>query len=100
MSSKSTLLLLTDFSYQAKGREYYREDVELSQFLRQFFHVCISHIDDAEKFIPVVDAILIRNTGPQVTHAQQLKKLQQRKDLLLFNDLQGKGDIQGVVHPN
>lgn len=40
MTHKKTILLLTDFAYQAKGREYFREDVELSIFLRKFFHVC------------------------------------------------------------
>ncbi len=41
--SKKTVLLLTDFSYQAEGREYFREDVELSNFLRKYFNVVISH---------------------------------------------------------
>ena len=90
-----TLLLLTDFSYQAKGREYYREDVYLSTLLRKFFHVVIGHIKDCVKIYPTVDAVLIRNTGPQITHAQELKALQ---GLLTFNDLKGKGDIQGKRH--
>lgn len=65
MSTKKTVLLLTDFYYQAKGREYFREDIELSRFLRKFFKVCIIHIDDVDKVLDAADAILIRNTGPQ-----------------------------------
>ncbi len=98
MSTKKTVLLLTDFSYQAKGREYFREDVELSCFIRKFFKVCISHINDIEKIVDQVDAILIRNTGPQVFHSEQLKTLRKRTDLILFNDLLGKGDINGKQH--
>ena len=98
MSIKKTVLLLTDFSYQAKGREYFREDVELSCYLRKYFKVCISHINDIEKVIDRVDAILIRNTGPQASHHEQLTALRNRADLTIFNDLSGKGDINGKYH--
>ena len=97
-TDKKTILLLTDFSYQAKGREYFREDVELSLFLRKFFKICICHINDVEKILDAVDAILLRNTGPQATHLSQLKALRERKNLCLFNDLLGKGDINGKHH--
>ena len=98
MSKKKTVLLLTDFYYQAKGREYFREDIELSGFLRKFFKVCISHIDDIDRALNTVDLILIRNTGPQILHHQQLAALRKRNDLTLFNDLSGKGDINGKRH--
>jgi hypothetical protein len=98
MSVNKTILLVTDFSYQARGREYSREDVELSQLLRKYFKVYISHIADTEKVLDVVDAVLLRNTGPQTSHDQQLAHLRKRKDLALFNDLNGKGDIEGKQH--
>ncbi len=97
MSIKKTVLL-TDFSYQAKGREYFREDVELSCYLRKCFKVCISHINDIEKVVDRADAILIRNTGPQMFHHEQLTALRNRADLTIFNDLSGKGDINGKYH--
>lgn len=96
--SKKTVLLLTDFSYQAKGRDYFREDIELSNFLRKFFKVCIGHIDDVDKVLDDADLILIRNTGPQITHEGALKILRKRSDLIIFNDLSGKGDIKGKAH--
>lgn len=65
MATKKSLLLLTDFSYQAKGREYFREDVELSCLLRRKFKVTVSHIEDASHLMNQVDVVLIRNTGPQ-----------------------------------
>lgn len=98
MSTKKTVLLLTDFSYQAKGREYFHEDVELSGFLRKFFKVYISHIDDVESIVENADVILIRNTGPQILHHNKLMVLRKRTDLTIFNDLSGKGDINGKYH--
>ncbi len=95
---KNTILLVTDFYYQAKGREYFREDIELSEFLRKHFKVCISHIDDLEKILPTVDAVLLRNTGPQSSHRQALKALRQRTNTPFSNDLRGKGDINGKSH--
>jgi hypothetical protein len=94
---KNTILLVTNFYYQAKGREYFREDLALSEWLRNHFKVCISHIDDVEKVLPVVDAVLLRNTGPQTSHREPLKALQKGK-LPLSNDLLGKGDIKGKHH--
>ena len=98
MNHKKTVLLLTDFSYQAKGREYFREDVELSCYLRQFFNICIGHIRDVEKVIEQVDLVLIRNTGPQMSHRSELAVLRNTSDLILNNDLRGKGDINGKYH--
>lgn len=98
MPQKKTVLLLTDFSYQAKGRDYFREDVELSSFLRKYFHVWVSHIDAIEKVLHAADAVLIRNTGPQASHQKQLLRLKQDPGLRLFNDLSGKGDINGKQH--
>lgn len=95
MMHKKNLLLLTDFSYQAKGRLYFREDVELALFLREFFHVWVSHIDDSEQIQNFAGAILIRNTGPQSSHKKSLMALKKQKKLLLCNDLCGKGDIKG-----
>lgn len=98
MLKKKTVLLVTDLYYEAKGREYFREDIELSAFLRKFFNVCISHIDDLEKVVDQVDALLLRNTGPQALHREALDTLRKRHDLALFNDLSGKGDINGKGH--
>lgn len=95
---KKTILLVTDFSYPAKGRNYFREDVELSIFLRKFFNVYVSHISDIENILDVVDAILIRNTGPQSSHRTELMKLKERRDLIVFNDLSGRGDQIGKYH--
>ena len=70
----------------------------MSNFLRKFFNICISHINDTEKVVDPVDAVLLRNTGPQMHHYAQLNVLKKREDLILFNDLLGKGDIVGKQH--
>jgi len=96
MKQKKPLFLVTDFYYQAKGREYFREDIELSYYLKKEFRLWISHMGDLE--LNRKDAFLIRNTGPKSTHTEELKKLRSHPHLILSNDLQGKGDILGKQH--
>ncbi len=98
MLDRKTVLLVTDFSYQAKGREYFREDVFLSCYVRKFFKVHISHINDIGSIANHVDAVLIRNTGPQAYHQESLHILRNTSSTPLFNDLLGKGDIRGKHH--
>ncbi|MBS0634358.1 MAG: hypothetical protein JSR37_02715 [Verrucomicrobia bacterium] len=95
---KKTVLLVTDFYYEAKGREYFREDLLLGGLLRKQFNVCTTHIDDAAKLLDVVDVVLLRNTGPQSSHKKALAALRSRRGLVLYNDLLGKGDINGKGH--
>lgn len=92
---KPSVLLVTDFSYQAKGRCYYQEDLYLSTYLRCDFRLFTCHIEDISEFGSKVDVILLRNTGPLSTHGDALKRLQERVDLPLYNDLSGKADIMG-----
>ena len=95
---KKSVLLVTDFYYEAKGREYFREDLELSRFLKKHFTVSIAHIEDVVALADHVDLLLLRNTGPQMLHQEALSALRKREDLVLFNDLLGKGDINGKQH--
>lgn len=44
-------------------------------------------LNDTEKTLNIADEILIRNTGLQVSHHEQLMALRRRSDLSLFNDL-------------
>ena len=91
-----TVLLVTDFYYQAKGRQYYQEDVALSGYLRKHFKVLVGHIADVAHVVPYVDAVLLRNTGPQMLHQEHLTRLKGNKHV--YNDLSGKGDICGKYH--
>jgi len=95
---KKSLALVTNLYYQAKGREYYREDILLSKLLRDHFQILLVHLEDLESVVSCVDKILLRNTGPLAEHSGLLKVLQKNNDWPLFNDLSGKGDIQGKQH--
>lgn len=92
------LLLVTDFYYEAKGREYFREDLELGRYLRNHFTLYMAHIEDADTLVDHVDVMLIRNTGPKTLHMSAIAALKERKVSVLCNDLQGKGDIVGKQH--
>ncbi len=92
------LLLVTDFYYKAKGRDYYKEDLELSSYLQKAFSLYIAHIKDARFLAEQVDVTLVRNTGPQALHKEHLEALRRHDNLLLSNDLKGKGDINGKGH--
>lgn len=98
MEKKHKLLLVTDFYYNAKGREYYKEDLELSRYLHNHFTVVIAHIDNALAFQDHVDLLLLRNTGPQMLHKRQLAALKNSCSKPMFNDLLGKGDLAGKRH--
>lgn len=95
---KKILALVTNLYYPAKGREYYREDILLSNLLRDHFRVILVHIEDLDAIRSSVDVIFIRNTGPMAEHEPLLRGLQIEKDRSIFNDLSGKGDIQGKRH--
>lgn len=98
MKKQTRLLLVTDFYYQAKGREYFKEDLELSGYLRKNFKVLISHIDDVYPVMNQTHVVLVRNTGPKSTHQESLDRLKKYSRVPLSNDLQGKGDMRGKQH--
>lgn len=93
---KQTLFLVTDLYYQAKGREYFREDLELSSFLRNYFKVFLVHIADIDP--QPNGALLLRNTGPRDSHRKELDTLLANPNLVVSNDLKGKGDLRGKRH--
>lgn len=95
---KKSLALATNLYYQAKGREYYREDIFLSELLRDHFKLLVVHLEDLDCVASSVDVILIRNTGPMAEHRTLLSAIQENIEWPIFNDLSGKGDIQGKKH--
>lgn len=96
---KKSLALVTNLYYSAKGRAYYREDILLSELLRDTFRLVLVHPEDLDSIASCVDAILVRNTGPMIGHSALLKSLQTNSHQWpIFNDLAGKGDIRGKQH--
>ncbi|WP_347942180.1 hypothetical protein AAEY33_11090 [Peribacillus simplex] len=60
----NTLLFITDLYYEAKGRNYYEEDLFLTSKLREDFKLGICHPEDTETFEKDFDLIVFRNAGP------------------------------------
>lgn len=58
-----TILFVTDLYYEAKGRNYYEEDLFLTSKLREAFNLVICHPEDIEAFEDHADLIVFRNAG-------------------------------------
>lgn len=57
------ILYLTDLYYEAKGRNYYEEDIYIARKLKDYFDVVLCHPKNSESFEKDVDLIIFRNTG-------------------------------------
>lgn len=57
------ILYLTDLYYQAKGRNYYEEDIYITGKLKDYFDVVLCNPKNSESFEKDVDLIVFRNTG-------------------------------------
>lgn len=94
----ASLLYLTDFYYQAKGRKYYEEDLQITRYLKDYFHLVIAHPQQAIPFLNAADAVVIRNTGPVIYYLSYFEDFKHEvtgRKLLSFNSLDGKADMQG-----
>lgn len=98
MRQNYTLALVTDLYYVANGRNYFEEDLFLSNYLRQYFKVVLVHPNDFDTVLTYVDVMLLRNTGPKSTHLEALKTLQSDPPACLYSNLAGRGDLMGKQH--
>ncbi|MFC9856490.1 MULTISPECIES: ATP-grasp domain-containing protein [unclassified Streptomyces] len=95
---RPSVLLVTDLTYEARGRRYCDEDIFLSSRLREEFDVALCHPRDAAALLAGFDTVLIRNSGP-VLHYQEAydafcaraRELGTRR----YNPLGGRGDMAG-----
>ena len=99
------LTLVTNFEYEAKGRDYASEDLWLAAALRaRGYQVATIHPNDLEEGdIASADTVLWRNTGPVTTHKESLARWQQfqaqgKDGGKLANNLQLNGDLKGKQH--
>ena len=93
-----TILYLTDLYYQAKGRNYYEEDLYFTSQLKAHFNILIGHPQQAIAFLKHADLIVFRNTGPVGTYQDyfnQFKTIVKEKNVLTFNSFDGKADQLG-----
>lgn len=93
-----TLLFVTDLYYEAKGRNYYEEDLFLTSKLREDFNLVICHPEDIEAFEDNADLIVFRNTGPVANFIEKYEAFRERivsKQLNTYNSFDGKADMNG-----
>ena len=105
MALRLRLTLVTNFEYEAKGRDYASEDLFLASALRsRGYQVATMHPNDLEeRDIASADTVLWRNTGPVTTHKGSLARWQQfqaegKDEGKLANNLQLNGDLKGKQH--
>ncbi|WP_455543479.1 hypothetical protein [Intestinibacter sp.] len=92
------ILYLTNLYYVAKGRNYYDEDLYITEKLKDHFDVVLCHPQNAEAFEDYVDLIVFRNTGGVNSFKEVYDNFKQRvtnKKLNIFNDFVGKADMCG-----
>ncbi|AIQ51927.1 hypothetical protein [Paenibacillus sp. FSL R7-0331] len=93
-----TVLFVTDLYYEAKGRNYYEEDLYLTSILRKSFNLVICHPVDVEAFEDKFDLIIFRNAGPIAAYKEKFNAFRNRitsKNLLIYNSFNGKADMNG-----
>ncbi|MFI8493115.1 hypothetical protein ACIGC1_09415 [Peribacillus butanolivorans] len=93
-----TLLFVTDLYYEAKGRNYYEEDLFLTSKLREDFQVVICHPEDTETFEKDFDLIVFRNAGPVANFNDKYQAFRNRVVsgyLKTYNSFNGMADMNG-----
>lgn len=93
-----TILYLTDFYYKANGRNYYKEDLYLTGWLKEHFPLLIGHPQQALSFLTVADLVVFRNTGPVMWYKDYFSRFVQAvsdRGLRTFNSFDGKADTRG-----
>ncbi|GLW94953.1 hypothetical protein [Actinokineospora globicatena] len=94
----STLLLVTDLTYPARGRRYGDEDVFLGARLREHFVVALCHPKDAVGLMDRFDLVMVRNSGPVMHYPAEYGAFRAhalRQGSVVFNPLTGQGDMAG-----
>ncbi|MFE2262267.1 ATP-grasp domain-containing protein [Streptomyces griseosporeus] len=97
-SRRPRLLYVTDLAYPARGRRYGDEDVFLTSRLREDFDLALCHPGDAPALADGFDAVVVRNSGPVLTHPEAYGALRARAladGIRLYNPPTGRGDMAG-----
>lgn len=94
----ATILYLTDLYYKAQGRNYYEEDLYLTERLKDQFNLLLANPQQALSFLRCADLIVFRNTGPVMgykAYFTQFVQAVQEQGILTFNSFDGKADMKG-----
>jgi glutathione synthase/RimK-type ligase-like ATP-grasp enzyme len=92
------ILYLTDLYYDAKGRDYYKEDLFITEYLKDYFDLVLCNPRNSKSFESDVDLIIFRNTGPVSEFSDVYNSFVERvksNNLKTFNEFKGKADMCG-----
>ena len=92
------ILYLTDLYYEAKGRNYFEEDLYISGILKEHFDIALCHPKNSKDFENDVDLIVFRNTGPVSGFEEVYESFVKRvssNNIRTFNEFVGKADMKG-----
>lgn len=95
---RTRVLYVTDLTYQARGRRYCDEDIELSDRLRSAFDIALCHPADAAALMDDFDVVVIRNSGPTIHYPEAHADFRTRAaaaGVRVFSELTGKADMAG-----
>ncbi|GAB3814173.1 hypothetical protein GCM10028820_09690 [Tessaracoccus terricola] len=96
--ARPDLLLVTDHSYEARGRRYCDEDIFLASRLRDWFTVATCHPADAVTVMDAFDVVLVRNSGPVLGYLpayEEFRDTARQRGTKVFNELSGRADMLG-----
>jgi hypothetical protein len=96
--TRARILFVTDLAYEARGRRYGDEDVDLTRRLRETFDLATCHPRDAAALMDAFDVVVVRNSGPVIHYqaeydAFRTAALAARTPV--FTELTGRGDQAG-----
>ncbi|MGW1077844.1 hypothetical protein [Streptomyces sp. NPDC002537] len=92
------VLYVTDLAYEARGRRYCDEDIQLSNRLRREFDIALCHPLDAAALMAGYDAVVVRNSGPVLNYQAEydtFRALAEKHGVRVYNQLSGKADMAG-----
>jgi hypothetical protein len=92
------ILYVTDLAYEARGRRYCDEDIFLTSRLREDFDLALCNPRDAAALMDAFDAVVVRNSGPVLTHQDAYDDFRERARATgarVYNPLSGKADMAG-----
>lgn len=95
---RTSLLLVTDLAYPARGRRYGDEDVWLAGRLRESFDVALCSPLDAAALMDGFDVVLVRNSGPVIHYREAydaFRAAARLRGTRVVNPLDGRGDMAG-----
>ena len=96
--SRLRILFVTDLAYEARGRRYGDEDVDLTRRLREHVDVATCHPRDAEALMDAFDVVVVRNTGPVLGYLDAYESFRAAALAAgkpVFTELTGRADQAG-----